>query len=55
MGVDMAEITEVTPHNVACPVDEQAMHIARFRDALKTEMNRQYYRMRDLYDIMLLL
>lgn len=55
MGVDMAEITEIAPRSAACHVDEHAMDIACFRDALKTEMQRQYYHLRDLYDTMALL
>lgn len=51
----MAEITEIAAHSAACPVDEHAMNIERFRDALKTEMQRQYYRLRHAYDTMALL
>lgn len=51
----MDEITEVTPHSAACPIDENAITIARFKDALKTSLSREYYRLKDLYDTMALL
>ena len=52
---NMNEIIELQEHSAACIPDHDAIVVAQFRDAIKTELRRQYYRLRDLYDLMALM
>ncbi|OXU29546.1 hypothetical protein TSAR_012453 [Trichomalopsis sarcophagae] len=52
---NLNDIIDIQPHSAACIPDEHAMDMARFRDALKNEVGRQFFRLRDAYDTIALL